>query len=254
MNKWAKPELIDTWDNTGFQVGDENASINKILIALDLDRKVLDKAIEENYEMIISHHPLIFKPLNKITAENHKENLLLDLIKNNIVVYNAHSNLDLAHNGVSHTLANKLQMFNTRPIKMIYEDEKHSHGYGQIGEINSSSKSHLVNLIKKELTTDSLIIYGHIPKSVTKIAVCGGSGGDFILDAHLQGAQVYITGDIKYHDAQGAFELGLAIIDAGHYNTEKIILPVIKEYLNNNLKSSIHLEVIDESSIPYEII
>ncbi len=254
MDKWAKPELIDSWDNTGFQVGDRNTPVNKILIALDLDRMVLDKAIKEEYQMIISHHPIIFKPLSKITADNYTENLILDLIKHNILAYNAHSNLDLAHKGVSHALANKLDMLNTKPLKVVYKDELSSYGYGQIGEIKSTDKTTLVNLVKNRLDIDSLTIYGLMPKTISKLAVCGGSGADFILDAHLQGAQVYITGDIKYHDAQLANELGLVLVDAGHYNTEKIILPIIKEYLNNNLKNDLKIDLVYESSITFEIL
>lgn len=254
MESWAKPELIDSWDNTGFQVGDQSRVVNKILIALDLDRIVLDKAINENYQMIITHHPIIFKPLHKITADNYKENLLLDLIKHNIVAYNAHSNLDLADNGVSHILANKMKMYNTRPLKIVYNDEKNKHGYGQVGEIKGINKKDLINLIKEELDAEYIIVYGDLTAEITKLAVCGGSGSDFILDAHIEGAEAYLTGDIKYHDAQLANELGLVLIDAGHYNTEKIILPVIKQYLNNNIKNLVEIDLIYESGITYEIL
>lgn len=254
MDLWAKPELIDSWDNTGFQIGNENIEVNKILIALDLDRQVLDKAIKEKYEIIITHHPIIFKPLNKIITNNYNENLVIDLIKNNIVAYNAHSNLDLADNGVSHALANKLKMFNTKSLKLIHSEDENEYGYGRIGEIKDLSKMELISLVKSELETDKIIVYGDMGKNVNKIAVCGGSGSDFIYDAHIQGAEVYITGDIKYHDAQLANELGLVLIDAGHYNTEKVILPIIKEYLINNLQYKIEIDLVCESSIPYEIL
>lgn len=249
MNQWAKPELIDSWDNTGFQIGDENIDVNKILIALDLDRLILEKAIKEKYEMIITHHPIIFKPLNKITANNYNENLVIDLIKNNIVAYNAHSNLDLANNGVSHALSNKLKIFNTKSLKLINGE----YGYGRIGEIHSLNKQELIHLVKCELKADKIILYGNMDENVSKIAVCGGSGSDFIFDAYTHGAEVYITGDIKYHDAQLANELGIILIDAGHYNTEKVILPVIKEYLSNNLKANLQIDLVCESSIPFEI-
>ncbi len=254
MDLWAKPELIDSWDNTGFQIGNENIEVNKILIALDLDRGVLDKAIKENYEIIITHHPIIFKPLNKITTNNYNEKLIMDVIKHNIVAYNAHSNLDLADNGVSHALANKLKLFNTKSLKLIYSNDENEYGYGRIGEINGLSKMELISLVKNELDTDKIIIYGDIEKNVNKIAVCGGSGSDFILDAHIQGAEVYITGDIKYHDAQLANELGLVLIDAGHYNTEKVILPIIKEYLKNEFQHLLEIDIVYESSMPYQII
>ncbi len=254
MDKWAKPELIDSWDNTGFQVGDEKTLVSKILIALDLDRTILNKAINEDYQMIITHHPIIFKPINKITADNYKENILLDLIKHNIVAYNAHSNLDLAHNGVSHILADKLGIMNTKPLNIVYNDEVNIHGYGRVGELKDISKNDLVQLIKERLDTEYLIVYGVMPETIKTIAVCGGSGSDFILDAHSQGAEVYLTGDIKYHDAQLAIELGLVLMDAGHYNTEKTVLPVIKEYLSNELNGSVEIHLVYESTIPCEIL
>lgn len=254
MDQWAKPELIDSWDNTGFQVGDENQEVEKILIALDLDRLVLDKAINGNYQMIITHHPIIFKPLNQIISTNYKENLIIDLIKNNIIAYNAHSNLDLAKNGVSHALAERLNILNTKALKKVYNDESYNYGYGQIGETQSLSTIELIALIKSKLQIDKIILYGEMKDHLTKIAVCGGSGSDFIYDAYIQGADVYITGDIKYHDAQLANELGLTLIDAGHFNTEKVILPKIKEYLNNNLKDKVTIDIVYESSIPFEIL
>lgn len=254
MDQWAKAELIDSWDNTGFQVGDENQEIKKILIALDLDRMVLDKAINENYQMIITHHPIIFKPLSQIIRTNHKENLIIDLIKNNIIAYNAHSNLDLANNGVSHVLASKLNITNIKPLKTVYNDETQNYGYGQIGEIKSLTTLELISLIKSKLEIDKIILYGEMKDHLTKIAVCGGSGSDFIFDAYIKGAQVYITGDIKYHDAQLANELGLTLIDAGHFNTEKVILPKIKEYLKNNFKNKVTIDLVYESSILFEIL
>ena len=254
MDQWAKPELVDSWDNTGFQVGDENQQVKKILIALDLDRLVLDKAIKDNYQMIITHHPIIFKPLKQIIRANHKEDLIIDLIKNNIVAYNAHSNLDLAKNGVSHALANILNITNTKALNTIYRDESYNYGYGQIGDIKSISTMELISLIKEKLDIDRVMLYGEMKEDLTKIAVCGGSGSDFIFDAYMKGAQVFITGDIKYHDAQLAQELGITLIDPGHFNTEKVILPKIKEYLTNNFKEMVTIDLVYESSISFKIL
>lgn len=254
MDQWAKPELIDSWDNTGFQVGDENQEVNKILIALDLDRMVLNEAIRGNYQMIITHHPIIFKPLTQILSTNHKEHLIIDLIQNNIVAYNAHSNLDLANNGVSHVLAETLNIQNTKPLKTIYNDESYNYGYGQIGVIKTMCTMQLISLIKTNLDLNEVILYGEIKEDISKVAVCGGSGSDFIFDAYKKGAQVYITGDIKFHDAQLAHELGITLIDPGHFNTEKVILPKIKEYLNNNFKDILTIDIIYESSIPIKIL
>lgn len=356
LDQWASPYLIDKWDNTGFQIGDPKKEVSKILISLDLDRQVLTKAVDENAQMIITHHPLIFKPLNKITKLSYKEKLIYDLIKEDIVVYSAHTNLDLAIGGVNDVLANILGIKNTKPIKAIYEESlfklvvfvpkdyahairkvlgeagagwignyshctyniegtgtfmplegtnpfigeayvmeeveetrietiveekslnhvieemiKHhpyeevaydiyplknkgrTYGYGRVGEVKEISLLNYLNIIKEALKIENVIVYGDQNKTVRKVAVCGGSGSSFIYDAYAKEADIFITGDVKYHDAQYANELGLILIDAGHYHTEKVILPVIKEYLEDNIVDKPEIIVYGESSPPYVV-
>lgn len=250
MNKWAKPSLIDTWDNTGFQVGNEEKEIGKLLISLDLDKNVLEKAIKENYQMIITHHPLIFQPLKSIITSNYKEKLIYDLIKNNIVVYNAHTNLDQAKNGVSYELGKNLELENMEILH--YTDLEEGYGYGCVGNIKETKIIDYVKNIKTNLDINSLIVYGDIKRKIARVAVCGGAGADFIYDAHKSGADVYITGDIKYHEAQLSTEYDLTIIDAGHFHTEKIILPVIKKYLNKELPKLL-IDIWDKPSPEYHI-
>lgn len=252
MENWAKSELIDTWDNTGFQVGDSQREVEKILIALDLDQKILDIAIREKYDMIITHHPIIFSPLKTITSQNPKEELILNIIKNDIVVYNAHSNLDLAIGGVNDVLAKLLNIENTEPLRYINPNTD-IYGYGRVGDIEETSILNLADKIKEKLEIKNLIIHGDTDKKVDRLALCGGSGSDFILDAYRLGAKVYITGDIKYHEAQLAYEFGMTIIDPGHFHSEKIILPEIKNYLDREFENKLNTSVIMESSLPHLI-
>lgn len=255
MNKWANPMLIDKWDNTGFQIGNEDKEVDKILIALDLDKKVLEKAINEKFHMIITHHPLIFKPLNSITTNTNHEKLIFNLIKNDIVVYNAHSNLDLADGGVNDVLGNLLGLRNLEILCEISLEGNldKNHGYGRIGELEEIPLIEYLGIIKEKLDTSNLIVYGDIDRKINKVALCGGSGSDFIVDAYNKGAEIYITGDIKYHDAQLGVDLGLTIVDPGHYHTEKVILPSIKDYLEKEVKENIHIELFDQSYLSYKI-
>lgn len=251
LEKWVPKKLIDSWDNTGFQIGDPKKQVEKILVALDLDEIVLNKAITEDYQMIITHHPLIFKPLTHITTMDYKGNLIFQAIKHDIVIYNAHSNLDLAEGGVNDKLAEVLKIQNTIPLTIsIGEISEREIGYGRVGTIDRIDFKEFLDLIKKNLNASHLIVYGDKKKYIEKVAVCGGSGSDFIGDAYKHGADIYITGDIKYHDAQLGHELGLTIVDAGHFNTEKIILPRIKEYLERELEYNIKIEVLMESNVP----
>ncbi len=351
MNKWAYPILIDEWDNTGFQIGDPNRQVSKILLALDLDREVLEKALEEEAEMIITHHPLIFKPIKSIVYNSYKEKLIYDIIKNDIVVYNAHTNLDLAKGGVNDTLIDLFGLKNAEPLRTTHEESlykfvvfvpkshantirkvlgdegagfigNYSHctynvegigtfmplegtnpfigeaynleeveeirietvvkeadlkkivnkviaahpyeevaydiypllnkgniyGYGGIGNIDRMPLNKFLDIIKEKLDVDRLMVYGNINRDVERVALCGGSGASFIFDAFKKGAEVYITGDIKYHDVQYANELGLTLIDAGHYNTEKVILPVIKSYLEKESEGLLSVKIYDKMS------
>lgn len=250
MNSWALPELIDDWDNTGFQIGDDNKDVSRILLALDLNDKICQKAIEENFHIIITHHPLIFKPINSITTSNYKEKLIYNLIRNEIVVYNAHTNLDRAEGGVSHQLGKLLGLKEGKPLHLNFEK---SFGYGRVGDIEEISLNDYIKVIKEQLDTENVIVYGNQEKLIKRIAVCGGSGAEFIYDAYRENADIYITGDIKYHEAQMADELGLTIIDAGHYHTEKIILPVIKTYLESKSKESLYIEIYNNPSPFYKI-
>ena len=253
MNAWALPELIDSWDNTGFQIGDDNKEVGRILIALDLSEKVYKKAIEENFHMIITHHPLIFKPVNSITTLNHKDKLIYNLIKNEIVVYNAHTNLDRAEGGVNHRLEKLLGLEETKPLHLTGLNLESPSGYGRVGNIEEMELIDYIKVIKEKLDTKNVIVYGNQERVIKRVAVCGGSGAEFIYDAYRENADIYITGDIKYHEAQMADELGLTIIDAGHYHTEKIILPVIKTYLEKELKDRLYVEIYNNPSPLYKI-
>lgn len=252
MNQWAVPSLIDSWDNTGFQIGDDNRKVEKLLVALDLDSYVLEKAIKEEFQMIITHHPLIFKPMKSITNLTPKEKLIYDLIKNEIVVYNAHTNLDQAEGGVNDELAKLLGLKNSQILKVNDENDIGLYGYGKIGDIDEIELLDYLEIIKRKLTTDYLTVYGDVNRKINRVAVCGGSGSSFIYDAYKEGACTYVTGDIKYHEAQLGHELGLTIIDAGHYHSEKIILPIIKDYLNKK-NPNLQIEIWDKPSPIYGI-
>lgn len=255
LDDWAEQKLVDSWDNTGFQIGNDDLDIKKILIALDLDENVLEKAINEGFQMIVTHHPIIFKPLKSINNRSYLGSLILRIITNNIVVYNAHSNLDLAIGGVNDELANILQLTNTKPLNNIVQDkfDEDYYGYGRVGDIDEIDTIDFLYRVKESLCLNDLRVYGNINKKISKIAVCGGSGGEFIHDAYKNGADLYISGDIKYHEAQQGLQLGMIIVDAGHYHTEKVILPVIKKILLHGSKSELCIEVFKETAVAYKI-
>lgn len=253
MDNLAPKYLIEPWDNTGFQIGDYNKDVSKILLALDLSEEVYKKAIEENFHMIITHHPFIFKPISSITTMNYKENQIYNLIKNDIVIYNAHTNLDQAYGGVNHELGRLLQLSGATPLKLNNLPLEDEYGFGMIGDIDEVDLVDFISVIKEILDIDYLKVYGNQNRRVKRVALCGGSGSDFIPDAYEKGACIYITGDIKYHDAQLGAELGLTLIDAGHFHTEKVVLPVVKKYLEKECHIKPYIEIWDEPSPKYKV-
>lgn len=250
LDSIAPPKLIDSWDNTGFQIGNDEKDIDKILIALDLDDSLADKAISGGYDMIITHHPIIFKGLKSINNNDYIGRLILKLIANDIVVYNAHSNLDLANGGVNDEFAKLMDLKNVKPLSEVILDGE-IYGYGRVGDIEKTQLLVVLDKIKSALSVDHIRVYGY-KEGIESIAVCGGSGSSFIQDAFDKDADMYITGDIKYHDAQRALELGLVLVDAGHFHTEKIILPKLKDMLIKGINDKVEIEVHMDTSVKYK--
>ena len=262
MDKWAPPYLVDSWDNTGFQIGNPEKNVKNILVALDLDESTFLKAKKEKVDMIITHHPIIFDPLKRITTETYKGRLIYNIIKEDIVVYSAHTNLDVARGGVNDVLARLLGLKDVKILRPSnggqydgYKSEEREdvYGYGRIGDIDEMPIPSFLDKIKDKLDVNYLRVYGNLDRKVCRVALCGGSGGDFIEDAFNSDAQIYITGDIKYHEAQFSNELGLTLVDANHFDTEKVILPEIKERLENITNDEINVMLDLSSTAPFKI-
>lgn len=233
MEEYASPNLAENWDNVGLMVGDRDSYINKILVALDIDDYVIDEAIEKKCEMIITHHPFIFKGVKSIDASDVIGSRIIKLIRNNICVFSSHTNLDIAKNGTNDTFA---KLLNLKNIDNLFDKENSDIGLGRIGFLQKKiTLLELVNNVKEILKLDNLVICGDLDTKVEKIGICTGSGADveFILQALSKNCDVYITGDIKYHNSQVAKDLGLCLIDATHYASEAIIIPTICDYINS---------------------
>lgn len=235
MNELAPPELALKWDNIGLLVGDEDTDIKNILVALDATENVIDEAIRKKCDMIITHHPLIFKPMGCITNNNPLGKKVFKLIKNNISLFSAHTNLDIAANGTNDTFA---KMLNLQKVEHLLEPVSEDCGMGKVGILDKEMKfSELVSIVKEFLEAESLVVSGDIDRVVRKIGICTGkaSSFDYMNAAKKKGCDVYITGDVGYHDAQNANELDLCLIDATHYYSEVIVVPVVCNYLRGKL-------------------
>jgi dinuclear metal center YbgI/SA1388 family protein len=228
LNDEVKLKEHESWDNSGLQVGSDKACINKIMLTMDLGREALDLALREKVDLIITHHPFFFSPIKRIDTDTYDGQIIKMLIKENINLYSIHTSYDMADKGVTSSLAEKLNIVNYQILHPVNEDKS---GYGGIGDIPPIDIIEYAQFVKKALEADYVRLYSKGGETVKRVAFCGGSGGEFIEDAIKQGADVYITGDIKYHQAQDGLKNDLCIIDAGHYVTEAHSMDFLKEVL-----------------------
>jgi dinuclear metal center YbgI/SA1388 family protein len=220
-------DLAYDWDNVGLQVGTLNKDIKTILISLDLTKEVLNEALKHNVDLIITHHPLVFKPLYNILTDSYKGKLIETLIKNDIALYVSHTNYDLGHSGMNQVLADLLKLKNQSPLEMVTE----THSIGKIGEIEPMMMHEAVDYVKKHLKMPHARLITKNPKKQVKtIAISGGSGSSHMFSAKKKGADLYITGDISYHHAHDMLQMGLNALDIGHY-AEKHFKKALKEEL-----------------------
>ena len=215
----------EKWDNCGFSVGDPQKEVSKVLVALDCTEEVVDEAVSCGADMIITHHPLIFGGVKKISPQNWLGRIIYKAIANGIVIYAAHTNMDKAADGVSALMAEKLGLQGCVPLT--------PDNFGMVGNLEKECPvEELAARAKEAFGVDVIRCSAPLENKVSRVAVCGGSGKSFIADAMQQGAQVYITGDITYHDFYA--EKGFMVMDIGHYFSEYGIVGLFANILSKN--------------------
>jgi dinuclear metal center YbgI/SA1388 family protein len=238
INKLAPTYLAEEWDNVGLLVGRKEKMVSKILIALDLTEDVLNEAIEIECDIIITHHPLIFKPLKNITDKTPIGKRIITLLKNDISLYTAHTNLDIANGGTNDILFEILGLQNKEFLwDKKYENE--SFGMGRVGEVAEpiDFKKFIIE-IKEKLCLKNINYVNSNDNLVKRVALCTGSASDmkYILKAKEKKCDTYITGDVTYHNGHFALDMGVNIIDATHFGTENIFCNTLKNYILNEAK------------------
>ena len=224
LEKIAPLEIAEEWDNVGLIIGDKSKEVKKLLVALDINAEILKQAVDLGVDMIVVHHPLIFKPINRIN-----DSILLSLIQNNIAVYALHTNLDNSEPGVNSVLADVLSLKNVSREGML-----------AIGEINETSAFDFIAFVKKQLKVEAVRVSNYeLNKKIKKVAVLGGSGGDFVQQVANLKCDAFVTGEASYHDAQLAYENDLLLISAGHFETENPVVDMLTQYLTDNTDAEV---------------
>lgn len=236
MERLAPLSLAEQWDNVGLQVGQRDWPVRKILVALDPAVDVVAEACKNNVDLLITHHPLIFKPLKSIDFTTPIGSMIQMAVLHKMALFVAHTNLDSAAEGVNDTLAHRIGIKN---LKVLGECKENGQGLGRIGELEKSTDLFSFALkIKKNLGLKSVKVAGEPGLKVKKAAVCSGSGSGMMEDFFSSGAQVYISGDLKYHDARDVEAVNLGLIDIGHFESERLIVGVLQKRLQRELSES----------------
>ncbi len=348
MEDFAPPVLAEDWDNVGLMLGSREDEIKKVMVCLDVTPKVIEVAETEKVNLIVSHHPFIFKGLKRISREDLKGKMIMDLIKKGINVYSAHTNLDVTDGGINQYLSGLLELKNIRNLKSYkterllklvvfvpkdsldtvrdamgkagagwignysdcsftsegigtfkpqegtnpyigtqgnlekveeyrietvaseknidqvvsamksvhpYEEMAYDiypleisgkeYGMGCVGEVENTMRAKtFAEVVKSKLNTGNVRVIGNLDKDIKKAAVFCGSFDNDIMGMAKSKADVLVTGDVKYHDALDMLQMDMCVIDAGHFSTERIIVPRLVELLKQKFET---LEVISSN-------
>lgn len=219
------------WDNCGLSVGSVENNVTKILIALDVTDEVIEEAIKIGAELVVTHHPLIFTPVSKI----EKESLVYKAVKSGVTFISSHTCLDKAIGGVNDCLAQKVG------LKNVYTSE--IDGFLKIGEIEPCTAEEFALNIKNAL--GGKVAFTDNGKEIKTVALCSGGGGDFITSAAALGVDALLTGEAKHHEYLEANHLGVALFDAGHFETEVVVCEFLRKSLDIQF-DDIEVVVFDE--------
>lgn len=229
INEIAPFDTALSFDNVGLLVGNYDINVSKVLLSLDITKSVCAEAKKLGANLIISHHPVIFKPLRNITFDS----TAAALIKNDISAICAHTNLDIAEEGVNLQLARRLALSD---LSSLATEENNS--IGLVGYLKDEMDvNEFAEIVKAKLDCTG-IRYTNINKKIKKVAVCSGSGGSFIENAYEKSVDAFVVGEIKHSDILKANEFNISIVDVGHYKSENVIIEPLKNMLSEKFQKT----------------
>ena len=232
LEHFAPLSLQDSYDNAGLQIGlTVEAESSGVLLCLDVTEDVLSEAKEKGCNLVVSHHPLLFHGLKKITGEDYVQRCVIDSIRNGINVYAAHTNLDNAPGGVNYQIAEKIGLTDVKPLRPKAEME--GAGSGVIGRLpEEMEREDFIVMIKERFDVGSVRFNSWSGERMSKVALCGGAGAFLIPDAIAQGADVYITGEIGYHRFFGMDD-AIQLMEIGHFESEQYTIDLLGRIIRN---------------------
>ena len=229
IEDFAPLSIQESWDNSGLCVGSYDAPVTSVLLGLDCTPELVDEAIECGADMIVTHHPLIFSGLKKITPDDQVGEAVIKAIKAGISIYAAHTSADKVIAGVSGAMAARLGLQNVT----ILDEDGEGTGLGVVGDLPEPLTSEeAIAFVKERFGLKAMRTSRPLEGRISRVAMCGGSGGSLIKAAMSSGAQLYLTGDISYHNF--FTREGFMVMDIGHYESEIEIVDILFSLLRKN--------------------
>lgn len=231
LNDLAPIQYSESWDNPGLLVGDDEKDVQRIYIALDATGDVIEAANEKKADLILTHHPLIFHPVRRVSADDHVGKRVMRIIACNMSLFTMHTDFDITC--MANEAAAKLSLIETKVLEPTLSED---FGLGAMGYLKEDlSLKELAEMTKSVFNIENVTVYGDLNDTIVKVAILPGSGSSAIDSACIEGCDVLITGDVGHHDGTDALEKGLNVIDAGHYGIEKLFVSFMKDYITNFL-------------------
>ena len=226
LEQFAPLPLQESWDNAGLQLGLTEAEVSGALLCLDVNEQIVDEAIRKGCNLIVSHHPLLFRGLKQISGDDYVQRSVIKALKNDIVVVSMHTNMDNARGGVNWKIAEKLGA--TVLNGLAAENEKTPLVLAELPQ--SLDARAFIELVKKQFGVECAQCNELLQRPIKKVAICGGAG-DFLLDeALVHGADAFITGEMHYHQYFG-YEQRIQICIIGHYQSEQFTSEIFRDII-----------------------
>ena len=251
LEKQSPKSYACDWDNVGLLVGREDKEIQKIYIALDATDEAIEEAIANGADMLLTHHPMIFKEVKRVTQEDFIGRRIIRLIQNDMVYYAMHTNFDVM--GMADLAADYLELSDTEILEVTGVSEANKVGIGRYGSLKKEmTVRECCEEVKQAFSLENVKVFGDLERKVKTAAISPGSGKSVISNALQAGVDVLITGDIDHHEGIDAVAQNMTVIDAGHYGVEHIFIPYMEQYLKREAKE---LEIaVQPLTFPFQII
>jgi dinuclear metal center YbgI/SA1388 family protein len=256
LEKIAPPRLAEEWDNVGLQLGDPGRAVARVWVALDPSPEVIAAACRQQVGLLVTHHPLIFRPLKRIDTGTPLGAAIEAALRHRLAVYAMHTNLDAAAAGLNDMLAARLGVQRREPLEA--RADRSAAGLGRIGVLRGRTR--LVELaaeVKRRLGLASVRVVGDGSRRVKRVALSTGSGGSLLPHFLASTAEVFITGELRYHDAREIEAAQRGAIDIGHFHSEHLMASGVALRLRRALqrhRAGIHVEACSIEADPFQMV